>query len=178
MLGWLLLVAAVFVAGQVIGTKSLPSNDAGRAGRAEQALERLGFTSPPAESVLIQARNPGLTYPASAQLRQAEAAVLTALRGLPGAAADIRSPGSPGGAGLVSADRRSILVTFQVPGNTAREDAAVVPALRAVAAVQAGPGPSGREAGDASTDRAANAASAAISAGPRRPRCRSPWSCC
>ena len=57
-LGWLLLVAAVFVAGQAIGTKNLPSNDAGQSGRAEQTLQRLDFTSPPAESVLIQARKP------------------------------------------------------------------------------------------------------------------------
>ncbi len=157
-LGWLLLVAAVFVAGQAIGTRNLPSNDAGQAGRAERALQRLGFTSPPAESVLIQARNPGLTYPASPQLRRAEADVLTALRGLPGSAADIRAPGGPHGAGLISADRRSVLVTFRVPGSTAREDAAVAPALRAVAAVQARyPALRVEEAGDASTDRAANA---------------------
>jgi putative drug exporter of the RND superfamily len=157
-LGWLLLVAAVFVGGQVMGTKNLPSNDAGRAGRAEQTLERLRFNSPPAESVLIQARQPGLTYPASPQLRRAAADVVTALRGLPGSAADIRLPGGPGGAGLISADRRSILVTFQVPGDSGREDTAVVPALRAVAAVQARyPALRVEEAGDASTDRAGNA---------------------
>ena len=56
-----------------MGTKNLPSNDAGRAGRAEQTLERLHFSSPPAESVLIQARQPGLTYPASPELRRAAA---------------------------------------------------------------------------------------------------------
>jgi RND superfamily putative drug exporter len=157
-LGWLVLVAAVFVAGQQLGTKNLPSYDAGQSGRAERVLQRVGFTSPPAESVLIQARQPGVTYPASAEMRQAAAQVVTALRALPAAAAHVRSPAGPGGATLISADRRSVLVSFQVPGKVANEDTAVVPALRAVAAVQARyPGLRIEEAGDASTDRAASA---------------------
>src|SRR5262245_3620283 len=163
-LGWLVLVAAVFVTGQVIGTKNLPEYDAGASGRAEHVLQRAGFTSPPAESVLIQARRPGVSYPASAEMRRATAQVVAALRSLPASATDIRSPrapggpGSPGAAGLVSADRRSVLVTFNVPGGLAKADAAVVPALHAVAAVQAmHPGLRVLEAGDASTDRAATA---------------------
>ena len=53
---------------------------------------------------------------------------------------------------------RSALVTFKVPGNPSNEDQAVAPALHAVAAVQARhPGLRIQEAGDASTDRAANA---------------------
>jgi putative drug exporter of the RND superfamily len=160
-LGWLVLVAAVFVAGQAIGTKNLPSYDAGASGRAERVLQQAGFTSPPAESVLIQARRPGVSYPASPGMRQAAAQVAAALRSLPASAADIRSPSGHGGgdhAGLVSANRRSVLVTFKVPGNLAKADGAVVPALRAVAAVQARhPGLRVQEAGDASTDRAATA---------------------
>ena len=163
-LGWLVLVAALFVAGQVIGTKNLPAYDAGASGRAERVLQRAGFTSLPAENVLIQARRLGVRYPASAEMRQAAAQVVAALRSLPASAADIRSPagsggrGGPGTAGLVSADRRSVLVTFKVPGTLAHADAAVVPALRAVAAVQARhPGLRVQEAGDASIDRAATA---------------------
>jgi putative drug exporter of the RND superfamily len=166
-LGWLLLVAAVFAAGQIIGTKNLPEYDAGASGRAEHVLQRAGFTSPPAESVLIQARRPGVSYPGSAEMRRATAQVVAALRSLPASAADIRSPGGPGGpggqggrgaAGLVSADRRSVLVTFNVPGRLANADAAVLPAIRAVAAVQAKHlGLRVQEAGDASTDRAATA---------------------
>ena len=160
-LGWLLLVAAVFAAGQVIGTKNLPAYDAGASGRAEHVLQRAGFTSPPAESVLIQARRPGVSYPGSSEMRRATAQVVAALRSLPASAADIRSPGGqggPGAAGLVSADRRSVLVTFNVPGRLANADAAVLPAIRAVAAVQAKhPGVRVQEAGDASTDRAATA---------------------
>ena len=169
-LGWLVLVAAVFVAGQVVGTRNLPEYDAGASGRAERVLQHAGFTSPPAESVLIQAKDPRVRYPASAELRQAASRVVVALRSLPASAADIRSPAGPGGrggrggpsaapdSGLVSVDRRSVLVTFKVPGTLAKADAAVVPALRAVAAVQARhPGLRVQEAGDASTDRAATA---------------------
>src|SRR5258708_399702 len=74
-----------------------------------------------------------------------------------GAGAPGGKGGSPG-AGRVSATRRSVLVTFKVPGNLAKADAAVVPALRAGAAVQARhPGLRVQEAGDASTDRATTA---------------------
>src|SRR5450755_1455409 len=55
-LGWLVMVAAIFVLGNMLPAKNVPSNDAGQSGRAEQTLERLGFTAPPAESVLIQER--------------------------------------------------------------------------------------------------------------------------
>src|SRR5216684_2460384 len=77
---------AVLVAGQVIGTKNLPAYDPGASGRAEQVLQRAGFTSPPAESVLIQARRPGVSYPASAEMRQAAAQLVAALRSLPASA--------------------------------------------------------------------------------------------
>ena len=160
-LGWLALVAVVFVAGQIIGTKNLTQYDAGPSGKAERVLQRAGFTSPPAESVLIQARRPGATYPASPDMRKATAEVVAALRALPASVADIRSPlghGRTGDAGLISADRRSVLVSFNVPGTLAKADASVVPALRAVAAVQARhPGLLVQEAGEASTDRAATA---------------------
>ena len=86
-LGWLALVAVVFLAGQMIGTKNLTSYDSGPAGRAERVMQRVGFTSPPAESVLIQARKPGVTYPASAEMRKAAAQVAAALRSLPRSAA-------------------------------------------------------------------------------------------
>ncbi len=55
-LGWLVMVAAIFVLGSMLPASSVPSNDAGESGRAEQTLQRLGFTVLPAESVLIQQR--------------------------------------------------------------------------------------------------------------------------
>ncbi len=157
-LGWLGLVLAAFAVGQLLGTASLPQNDPGQSGRAEQTLQRLGVITPPAESVLIQARAPGARFAADPAMRQAVRQVAAALAGLPRSARDIATPPDSGRSPLISADGRSALVTFEVPGNPSNEDAAVAPALRAVAAVQARyPGLRVREAGDASTDRVANA---------------------
>jgi putative drug exporter of the RND superfamily len=156
-LGWLLLVAAVFVGGSMLPATNVPQYDAGQAGRAEQTLNRLHVTFPPAESVLIQAR-PGATFGTDPQFRQATRQVVTALQRLPRSAAGIRSPFGRGGSGLISADGRSALVTFNVPGNPDNEDQAVVPDLNAVAAVQGRhPGLLIQEGGDASGDRADSA---------------------
>ena len=158
--GWFLLVAVIFVACHQLPSKNLPSNDAGQSGVAEQTLNRLGFTTPPHESVLIQARGsgPGHTFSTDPAMRRAARQVAAALAVLPHAARDIATPLGADHAGLVSADGRSALVTFSVPGQVSNEDQAVEPALRAVAAVQARhPGLLIAEAGDASADRAANA---------------------
>src|SRR6202034_3548593 len=83
--------------------------------------------------------------------------VVRALQGLPHAARDIRSPLSPGGQTMVSANGRSALVTFDVAGPHARADTTVGADQAAVARVQAAhPGLIVAEAGDASTDQAAN----------------------
>ena len=157
-LGWLALTAAAFFGGQQLGTRDLPSHDAGQAGQAEQTLERLGVTQPATERVLIAERpgQPG-TYRTDPALRRATAEVTTALAALPHAAAHISGPGRAGiTAGLVSADGRSALVTFTVPGDQSKVDQAVVPAMRAVERVQAAhPGMAIAEAGDATEDRAA-----------------------
>ncbi len=156
--GWLGLVAIVFVVGQFMHASTVPSNDPGQSGAAERALERLGYNGPPpAETVLIQVRAGSGTFRTDPALRQATQQVVSALSRLPrSAASDIRSPLSPGGGSLVSAGDRSVLVTFNVTG--ANEDQAVVPAQRAVAAVQAAyPSLRIAETGDASEDRVANA---------------------
>jgi putative drug exporter of the RND superfamily len=179
-LGWLLLVAAAFVAGQVLGTKNLPQYDPGSAGRAERTLHQLGVTSPPAETVLIQARGPGDTFAGDPEMRQAARQVTAALTGLrtgPGhlgtgqqgtgqqgtgqrgtgqrAVLSIRSPFDQ--AGLVSADGRSALVTFKLAGSRVRQDVAVTAAQRAVAGVQSRhPGLTIQETGEASVNKAVN----------------------
>ncbi|HEX4661043.1 MAG TPA: MMPL family transporter [Streptosporangiaceae bacterium] len=158
--GWLALVAVVFVAGQALGTKSQPAYNAGQSGQAEQTLHRLGVVAPAVEDVLIQARALRVAFARDPAMEQAARQVTTALARLPRAATDIRSPlaaGRGGRSGLVSADGRSALVTFQVPGPAADQVTAVAPALRAVAAVQARyPGLRIAEGGDASYGRAIN----------------------
>ena len=143
--GWLLLVAVIFVGGHALGTKSVPSYDAGQAGQAEQTLHRLtGQAATPAtESVLI-----------SGASRAAEATaarhVIAALTGLPKAVTDVHGP-------RFSADGRSALVTFTVPGDQKDAATTVQPAQRAVAAVQRqNPGMRIAETGDASMSGAIN----------------------
>src|SRR5215469_8621472 len=145
-IGWLVIIAVVFVAGHMAGTSTVPSNDPGQSGVAESTLQRLHVSQPPSEGVLIQERSGGGTFRTDLQLRQATQSVVSALAALPkSTASDIQSPlgGGSGGrppgqqssSSLVSADGRSALVTFNVTG--ANEDQAVLPALHAVAAVQA-----------------------------------------
>ena len=149
--GWLLLVAVAIAVGQRLGTSNTSSYDPGQAGQAERVLNRPVVQQPDSESVLIQARSPGQTFGNDPQLRQAAREVVAALHRLPGSAADIGSPFNT--AGLTSG--RSALVTFNVAGNPANDDQAVVPALNAVAALQAShPGLIISEAGGASLDRA------------------------
>jgi putative drug exporter of the RND superfamily len=157
-LGWLLLVAIIFVAGQMMSSSTVQSYDPGQSGAAEKTLHKLNINGPPpAESVLIQARGGGAAFKADSQMREAVRQVVGALRQLPrSTASDIRSPLTSGGSTLLSGDGRSALVTFHVMG--ANEDQAVLPAQRAVAAVQAAhPGLLIQEAGDASIDRVISA---------------------
>src|SRR5580700_6887420 len=77
--GWLALVAIIVLAGQALGSKSLPGYDAGQSGAAEQTLHQLGVAAPAVESVLIQARNTAATFATDPQMRQA-AAQLSARR--------------------------------------------------------------------------------------------------
>jgi putative drug exporter of the RND superfamily len=150
-IGWLLLVAAAFMIGQRLGTDNINSYDPGQAGQAERVMSLPVVQQPDSENVLIQGHSPGQTYASDPEMRQAVRQVVTALRALPRSAADIQSPLSS--KGLVSG--RSVLVTFNVAGKPGNDDQAVVPALNAVAAVQARhPGLTIEEAGGASLDRA------------------------
>jgi len=148
--GWLLLVIMAVAIGQRLGTDNVSNYDPGQAGQAERVLNRPVVQQPDRESVLIQGRA-GQSYGHDPELQQAVRQVVSALRALPRSATGIRSPLTSGG--LVGG--RSALVTFNVAGNPDNDDQAVVPALNAVAAIQAHhPGLKVEEAGDASLDRA------------------------
>lgn len=109
-LGWLALVVVAFAVGQLLGTPSLPQYDAGQSGRAEQTLQRLGVVSPPAESVLIQARAPGATLSSGPVMRQAARQVAAALGGLP------RTGRSP--AHLTSATMRTAIAELRATASS------------------------------------------------------------
>ena len=59
--GWLVLAVVALLGGHLLGTQSQPQYDPGQSGQAEQMLSQLGVVTPPAESVLIQARQAGIT---------------------------------------------------------------------------------------------------------------------
>ena len=155
-IGWLLLVAAVFVIGGHAGSSQVQSYDPGQSGVAERVLNNLHVDGPPpAEAVLIQAKAGEPAFRHNRPMRQAVAGLVADLHTLPHrSASDIRSPLGAGGGALVSADGRSAMITFNVTGSN--EDQAVLPALHTVSAAQArNPGLLIAEAGDASEDRVA-----------------------
>ena len=189
-IGWFGLVGAAFLAGQLLGTQSLPQYDPGQAGQGERFLHELNVTTPPAESVLIQSRGPGadrLTFANDPQMRQAVRQVTAALDRLHSAAMDVSAPslavsrptakpnstacggkttGNPVcsagtsaavASSLVSADGRSVLVTFRVAGPHAEVNSTVAADQAAVARVQAAhPDLLVAEAGGASASAAGN----------------------
>jgi putative drug exporter of the RND superfamily len=155
--GWLLLVAAIFMAGQALGSKNLPSYSAGQAGQAERVLHQVAPAQDDAydETVLIQATKPGATFATDPAMRQAASQVAASLAALPKDATSIRTPLSAGGQSLVSKDGHSALVTFQVPGNVSDVDQAATTLQHAVAGVQARyPDLKVAESGDATIQQA------------------------
>ncbi|HEY7324043.1 MAG TPA: MMPL family transporter, partial [Streptosporangiaceae bacterium] len=152
--GWLLLVAAIFVLGQALGSRQLPQYSSGQAGQAERVLRQYAPTQLNAltESVLIQATVPGATFATDPAMRQAASQVAATLAAQPNYATHIAAP-------RVSTDSRSALVTFQVPGNVTDIGQAVSSLQHAVAGVQARqPDLRVAETGDASIQQAANSA--------------------
>jgi RND superfamily putative drug exporter len=159
-IGWLVLVAAIFMGGQALGTRHVPSYSAGQSGQAERVLDQVSSPQDNGsqEKVLIQAKTPGAAFATDPAMRQTAAQVAAALAALPGYAADIRTPLQPGGQALVSKDGRSALVAFQIPGN-ASEDKAVPALQHAIAGVQASHQDLRvAETGDASIGQAINGA--------------------
>jgi len=157
--GWLLLVAALFMAGRALGTRNLPTYDAGQSGQAERVLNKVAPAqyNAYAETALVQARAPGATFATDPAMRQAVSQVAASLAAQPRYAVGIRTPLSAGGRALVSKDGRSALVTFDVPGNVQDVNQAASALQRAVAAVAARhPDLRIAESGDASITQAIN----------------------
>ena len=162
--GWLLLVALVFMAGQAMGARNLPQYSAGEAGQAERTLHQYAPAqlNAPAEAVLIQSATrstPGATFASDPGMRQAAREVAAALAALPQYAQGIQTPLTADGSSLVSADGRSALVRFAIPGTVKSIEQAVTADRAAVADVQARhPGLLIAESGDASLNQATNKA--------------------
>jgi RND superfamily putative drug exporter len=158
LLGWLLLVAAAVVTGNMLGTKQINSYDPGQAGQAERVLARPGVIQQPTETVLIQPLARGRTVANDPEVLRAVGQVAAALRGVPASAKDVRYPATAAAGPLISRDGRSALVTFTVAGNPNNSIQTVAAAERAVATVQARhPALLVGESGQASVGEATNA---------------------
>jgi putative drug exporter of the RND superfamily len=157
---WLAFMATAFIGGQFASGPGVQQYDPGQAGRGEQVLTKLGVVTPPTENVLIEARagERHLAADAATEVRKVTLEVETALAARPEAAADIRGPYQPGVSGLLTSHGTVALITFTVAGPNAAADTTVLTDLATVRNVQAhNPDLLVREAGQASTDRVANA---------------------
>ena len=115
LLGWLALVLVAVVAGGLVPGDDALGRDPGESGQAQQVLRDQESYEPSLENVLIQRNgSEGRAFADDTGMRAATQDLVTTLRGLPGAVADLRSPLDDDA--QVSKDGRSGLVTFFVAG--------------------------------------------------------------
>ncbi len=155
---WVAFVIGSVLLGGAVGTKQLGNDQGGTgsSGRADATLAR-EFKQPAQEVVLIQARV-GRAGEYSPGFRAAVADLVNRLSAVPGVE-QISSPYEPGDGGQLSGDGRSALVRFDLRGPADSASDRVGPALAAVAGAQrADPGLRIEEFGDASANKALNAA--------------------
>jgi uncharacterized membrane protein YdfJ with MMPL/SSD domain len=133
--GWIALAVLAVVAGGAVGAKEMKdwAIANGDSRRAEQILDQGNFKIPARESVLVQSREATVDEPV---FRGALNSVVLTLSGR-AYVTNVVSPLNRPNAGLVSADRHSALVQFEVEGKA--EDAVnkIAPVLAAIDRVQA-----------------------------------------
>jgi uncharacterized membrane protein YdfJ with MMPL/SSD domain len=113
--GWLAFVVIAFALGRVVGTKQISSDEPGpgESGRV-QAILNDEFDQPAGEIVLVQSSS--LTA-ASPEFRAGVADVISRLESQPDVI-NIESPFTAGNANQISADRRSVLINFDIRGDS------------------------------------------------------------
>ena len=112
--GWLALVVVAVLVGGSIGTKELEDEDlnVGEARAADRVVAE-AFPENAGETVLVQSKDAGTTADEPA-FRAAVDDVVTRLESTRNVI-DVQSPYFAGGQGVISRDRRSALVTFEIP---------------------------------------------------------------
>jgi uncharacterized membrane protein YdfJ with MMPL/SSD domain len=133
-LGWLAFVVIALLAGNLAGMRMLTGADSmtGEAATAQKILTEAGRGATASESVLVQSSAHTVGDP---QFRSALSATADAVRGQRWVSR-VRSPNQPGGEMLVSRDRHSALVQFEVEGDAMQNTERVRPVLAQVARVQ------------------------------------------
>ena len=150
--GWIAFAVAAVVVGSAVGVSQMKSWAIanGDSRRAEQILDQGNFKIPARESVLVQSATG--TVDQQAQFSAAVASVMLALSEQPDVAGII-SPIEHPKAGLISSDRRSVLVQFDVKGPADKAKDKIAPILAAITGVQsAHPSMVVEEFGQASAD--------------------------
>lgn len=130
---WVLFVVLAMGLGSAAGRVDVEDSEQlkGETGTAARIIEEAGIEEPASETVLVQAKDDGLTS-ADAEFRSAVAAVMTAVERT-GEVTDVTSPYD---SGTVSKDGRSALVQFDVRGDPQTAGERIEPVLDAVADVQ------------------------------------------
>jgi uncharacterized membrane protein YdfJ with MMPL/SSD domain len=134
--GWLAFAIAAVVVGAAVGVRELNDSDTanGESARAEKILEQANFETPATESVLIQSNTSTVD---DESFNSAVASVVQTLSGERNVE-NIISPIDHPKAGLVSKDRHSGLVQFDVEGDANDAADKIAPVLSAVERAQAG----------------------------------------
>jgi uncharacterized membrane protein YdfJ with MMPL/SSD domain len=150
--GWIAFAVLAVVVGGLVGAKQMKpwAYANGESRRAAEILDRGNFKIPARESVLVQSRTATVDQPAFAS---AVASLVQTLAGEPNVT-NIVSPIENPQAGLVSRDRHSALVQFDVRGKAEDAKDKIAPILAAVDRAQAGnPSLIIEEFGQASSDQ-------------------------
>jgi len=134
--GWIAFAVLAVVVGSAVGAKQMKAwaYANGESRHAEEILDRGNFKIPARESVLIQSRTTTVDQPA---FEAAVASLVQTLSGEPNVT-NIVSPIENPKAGLVSHDRHSALVQFDVRGKAEKAKDKIAPILAAVDRAQAG----------------------------------------
>ncbi|HXK15378.1 MAG TPA: MMPL family transporter [Gaiellaceae bacterium] len=134
--GWLGFAIIAVVLGAAVSVKQLTDADManGEAARAEHILQDAGFKVPATESVLVQSKTATVDEPA---LSATVASLVQTLSDEPNVT-NIVSPIENPTAGLISRDRHSTLVQFDVKGKAVDAKDKIAPILQAVDQAQAG----------------------------------------
>ena len=132
--GWLVFVVAALMIGNVVGTKNIKEEDynTGQSHRADQILKQ-GFpqSDPQTEIVLVQSSKLSVN---AAAFRSTVNDVVDAVRGNPNIK-QLKSPLDPANPDLVSQDRSTVMVTFDMKGKYADAKKKIDPIEAAVAKV-------------------------------------------
>jgi putative drug exporter of the RND superfamily len=150
--GWIGVGVLAVIVGGAVGAKEMKpwAIANGESRRAEQILDRGNFNVPARESVLVQSAWSTVDDPASSS---AVANVVQTLSAQPNVT-HIVSPVEQPRAGLISRDRHSALVQFDVKGKAEDAKDRIAPILSAIDSVQAGnPSLIIEEFGQASSDQ-------------------------